>query len=233
MREVVDRFTGIAASYDTVIPFFSTFAAELVRVGAPEGPTLDMACGTGAVLSLLPAGSVGIDLTEAMLRRTAAPVCAADVATLPVRSASFDLVTCGFGVFFFPAITAALAEVARVGRRFAATTFGPGYGGFGWQRDFMRDQGFAGTAASRSTVGTADGLQAALDGWRDVRIERVTASFTFDVDTYERWFRSTSAPDVLGRFARDNAFVADWRACAAANDLVLHQDVDVIVATAP
>ena len=235
MSEVARRFTRVASTYDTVVPFFSRFADELVRVAAPSGPTLDIACGTGAVLARLPAGSVGVDLTEAMVRRTDGVACVGDVSALPVRDRAFDLVTCGFGVFFFPSIADALDEVRRVGRRFAATTFGNGHGGFAWQLDFMREQGFGGTAASRSPVVTADGLRAALvdAGFVEVRTERVAATYDFDLPTYERWYRSTAAPDVLERFAGDAVFVDAWRECAASHDLTLHQEVDVTTAVAP
>lgn len=86
-----------------------------------RGRTLDVGCGTGRDLPLLPPGTraFGIDPTLASLKkaRTRAPgallVCASAEA-LPFREGSFDTVLCGLVLCSVPSPGQALAEVKRV-----------------------------------------------------------------------------------------------------------------------
>lgn len=68
----------VAASYDTVAATYdSEWAVQLAEVtgtllahlppGLPDGPWLDLGCGTGGVTAQLPAGSVGVDCSAGML----------------------------------------------------------------------------------------------------------------------------------------------------------------------
>jgi SAM-dependent methyltransferase len=105
---------------------------------------LDVATGSGAVL--LPAAEVvgsqgqviGVDLSPAMvqrvrqeLERRAPPtieVRQMDAEDLQFPGETFDVVLCGFGLFFFPQLGQALAEFRRVLRpqgRIAVSTWGP------------------------------------------------------------------------------------------------------------
>jgi O-methyltransferase/aklanonic acid methyltransferase len=139
-------FDGAAGAYDrTGPPVFARFAERLVDLLAPAaGSTLlDVATGTGAVLwpaarRVGPSGRVtGVDLSARILAEAEAARRAAglpnvtlhkmDAERLAFPAAAFDAVTCSFGVFFFPAMQAALAEMARVcrpGGRLAVTVFG-------------------------------------------------------------------------------------------------------------
>lgn len=116
----------------------------LARVAPSAGErVLDVACGTGALTRLAaqvvgPGGrAVGLDLNPEMLavartvrRRAASAVIewhegSADA--LPFDDASFDIVTCQFGLMFFPDRAAALREMRRVlvkGGRIAVMTWG-------------------------------------------------------------------------------------------------------------
>ncbi|MGW2492722.1 class I SAM-dependent methyltransferase [Streptomyces sp. NPDC001606] len=130
--------------YETyVAPLMAPFVTALLDAADlnPGDTVLDLACGTGfaarAAAALTgPAGRVyGIDINEGMVSvaRERHPrlypdiefaVAAAD--RLPYPDATFDTVVCQQAAQFFPDLTAALTETARVTRpqgRFAATVW--------------------------------------------------------------------------------------------------------------
>jgi SAM-dependent methyltransferase len=212
--DVKERIAGVfgrsAATYDTVIPFFATFGRLLGEAaGLTEGErVLDLACGRGACLRFAakavgPRGFVlGIDLTEPMVTATAADLRAEGIANAEVRvgdaerldlpDASFDVVLCGFGVFFFPDPAAAFAECRRVlrpGGRVAASTFVSGWGGYAWADEVAREMG-RDPQPLRSPVRLAEGLRAALlqAGFDEISSVKRQARFVFaDTETYLAW----------------------------------------------
>jgi O-methyltransferase / aklanonic acid methyltransferase len=126
-------FDRAAATYGTGGPdFFGYFGRRLVEcIGIPRsGRVVDVACGTGA--ALMPAAeavgagglAVGVDLSEAMLRRAGGATEAGsgprillarmDAQQLAVRSESFDAVLCSFSLGSFPDPLSALVECWRV-----------------------------------------------------------------------------------------------------------------------
>jgi SAM-dependent methyltransferase len=128
-------FDRVAETYGTVGPdVFGYFARRLVDyVGIPRsGRVLDVACGTGAALmptaETVGAGglAVGVDLSEAMLRRAGDASHAGsvprillarmDAQQLAVRSETFDAVVCSFALGSFPDAASALMECRRVAR---------------------------------------------------------------------------------------------------------------------
>jgi ubiquinone/menaquinone biosynthesis C-methylase UbiE len=131
-ERTVRIFTGAASAYDSVIPWFAHFGRVLVDAAQPRPgeQLLDVATGRGAVL--LPAlrhlgdtgFGVGIDLTPRMVSltrkdiarkgRDRAGLLRADAEALPFSHCSFDLVTCGHALNFFPNPERALAEMMRV-----------------------------------------------------------------------------------------------------------------------
>lgn len=130
---------------------FGEWAPHLVEVaGVSLGHTvLDVACGTG-VVAREAAGRVGergkvvgIDLNPAMLAvaqrlRPDIEWRQADATQLPFADGSFDIVLCQAALMFFPDVTRALREMARVVRldgTVAVQVWGrlesqPGYGPF-------------------------------------------------------------------------------------------------------
>lgn len=132
-RMIEQIFDDTATSYDRVGPrFFSQFGERLVeRIPLARGVrVLDVATGKGAVL--LPAarrvgseGQVtGIDLSGEILKEAERLVHSDGLRNVELRKMdaehlefpdhSFDVVTCGFALFLFPDMEAALREMHRV-----------------------------------------------------------------------------------------------------------------------
>jgi SAM-dependent methyltransferase len=142
-------------------PVFRPFAADLARRAARIGPRhiLELAAGTGVLtrelIAACPAAQVtATDLNAAMVeygarRMPGAAWQQADALDLPMRDRQFDLVTCQFGVMFFPDKPAAFREVRRVltpgGRLLFSAWYGVETHGFaaalvaGLQRAFPDD----------------------------------------------------------------------------------------------
>jgi ubiquinone/menaquinone biosynthesis C-methylase UbiE len=143
---IEEIFDGAAERYDCEGPgIFQDWGARLVEWMEWRGGerVLDVATGRGAVL--VPAAQrvgrwgrvVGIDLSQKMLEQAESAAREAgldnfelykmDAEHLEFRDEIFDVVTCAFSLFFFPALDVALREmrrVLRVGGTFGATTFG-------------------------------------------------------------------------------------------------------------
>jgi len=124
-------FAAVAPRYDLLNRLLSVrqdvrwrrrLAASLA--GAPAGPVLDLATGTGdVVLAIRERAVVGADFCLDMLalarakaarRRRRAAWVTADALALPFPASSFAAVTVAFGVRNFADLAAGLAEVRRV-----------------------------------------------------------------------------------------------------------------------
>jgi O-methyltransferase/aklanonic acid methyltransferase len=215
--DIAGIFSRAATTYDAVIPFFETFARYLVDEAAPQPGqrVLDVACGLGACLRAAAheVGSsgyvLGVDFSSAMIDlarqqldgRGLSPgsvdVRVGDAEHLDLPDESFDVVVCGFGVFFFPDPTAALSEFWRVlrgGGRFVASTFVGGGGGYPWIGDIVREIRPVSSMPLRSPVATATGLTERMvhAGFVELTTRQVEARFVFpDVDSYLDWNWST------------------------------------------
>jgi demethylmenaquinone methyltransferase/2-methoxy-6-polyprenyl-1,4-benzoquinol methylase len=129
-RQYVRRlFSTIADRYDLITRILSygqdaRWKARLVNMAnvQPGERALDLACGTGDIAFAVAdrgARTIGLDITHRMLqlassRSPRVRLITGDMTTLPFRSASFDLVTTGYGLRNVPDLGAAVAEIARV-----------------------------------------------------------------------------------------------------------------------
>ena len=131
-RYVRSLFATIADRYDLITAVLSLgqdakWKQKLVTIaGVVSGErALDLAAGTGDIafaVAARGARTIGLDITHRMLqlarRRqrngTPAEFIAGDMISLPFRSASFDLVTTGYGLRNVPDLAAAVTEIARV-----------------------------------------------------------------------------------------------------------------------
>ena len=197
-----------AGSYDQEVPYFELMGRRIVGYAdlQPGQSVLDVACGAGAVL--LPAAgavgpgrtAVGIDIVAGMVRSATdrADLAGLQVATatmdaeyLGLKSASFDVVTCAFGLGFFG--LDGLREMRRVlrpGGRLVATV--RAHRGPGWEffDQLCADYGLINAAypkgrqASRGDLGDSFG-QAGLVGltWAT---DQVTVVFA-DPESWWRW----------------------------------------------
>lgn len=143
---MTDAAARMAALYDASAPAYERYWAPallrhsrhlvglLTRTTGPRR-VLEVATGTGALLPDLvevagPGGSVvAVDRSLGMLRRATAgvPRAQADALTLPIRSASIDLVVAAFVLFLVPDAPRAAGELHRVlrpGGELLAATWG-------------------------------------------------------------------------------------------------------------
>ena len=128
-RYVRELFGTIADRYDLITRVLSygqdaRWKARLTTMAAvqPGERALDLACGTGDIALAVAnrgARTVGLDITFRMvqlaaLRTRAVPFLAGDMTSLPFQSASFDIVTTGYGLRNVPDLDTAIDEIARV-----------------------------------------------------------------------------------------------------------------------
>ena len=122
-------FATIADRYDLITAVLSygqdaRWKARLVSIAKVRSGerALDLAAGTGDIafaVAARGAQTVALDLTHRMLqlaqaKSRAASFISGDMTSLPFRSASFDLVTTGYGLRNVPDLNAAIDEIARV-----------------------------------------------------------------------------------------------------------------------
>lgn len=122
-------FATIADRYDLITAVLSygqdaRWKAKLVALADVRSGerALDLAAGTGDIafaVAARGATTVALDLTHRMLQLAsqkshAASFITGDMGSLPFRSASFELVTTGYGLRNVPDLNAAIDEIARV-----------------------------------------------------------------------------------------------------------------------
>jgi ubiquinone/menaquinone biosynthesis C-methylase UbiE len=250
-QRVLRTFVEIAPTYGTgLTEFWEVFGRDLVTAAGvqPGQRVLDLACGRGACLRAAheAVGAdgfvLGVDLAPAMVELLAgelrsegtrnAEVRVGDAEHLDLPDASVDVVTCGFGVFFFPAPVVALGEcrrVLRAGGRFAASTFADGMLDYDWLPAVIAQMGL--TEALRSRRGSGSLLRSsalaqalAAAGFQEATTTTSRRRFVFpDLDAYLLWVRSHAFGAVVAQLsARDRRRFE--RECA--RHLQGHQAVD-------
>ena len=200
----IDLFDRVADSYDTVVPFFSSFGDRTAAALPPPAAgarLLDVGSGTGAVA--LAARRRGyqvsaVDGSTAMVARLSARLPAvrvADATALPFDDATFDVVTAGFVLHLLSDPQAALDEANRVlmpGGLLAFTVVGPPPEGFEpgdrshelfaeFSRYLPADSGANAPFDARGLLATA--------GFRDVTREHLQVELPLaEPETMWRWY---------------------------------------------
>jgi ubiquinone/menaquinone biosynthesis C-methylase UbiE len=254
-------FAKVAPNYDTIGPrIFATLGEMLVeRADVPRGAdVLDIATGRGAQLfaaaeAVGPSGRVvGVDLSPEMVRETASEIARRGVDQAIVRQmdaealefpdASFDRVTCGFALFFFPSPERALEEFHRVlrpGGKVAASTWGDPDPLWAWYDEIAKRHGVPGVNVGSGRFRTPAELETVLAQAGFVEVRTQLESITFVYKDEEEWWNrvwahegaitfANVAPDVLGRFKAD----AFERLRAVKQPDGLHRLARVLFATA-
>lgn len=215
---VATHFNEVAHTYDEVIPFFSSFAAQFdERIRWPETPAsvLDLGAGRGAMTArALDHGChvVAIDAAPRMVELLSgdnpgveAHVMSADSLSFPDES--FDLVVASFMIHIVPRPEATMDEALRVlksGGRIVITVPGRADGAPDPWTDEVNDlvksyrrfqpdgDGRHGNDADEQDLLTTRGLQDITSDSVDIALE------VPDGDTYWRWMTSHGA----GTFAK-------------------------------
>jgi ubiquinone/menaquinone biosynthesis C-methylase UbiE len=238
-QQIADGFSRAAATYDQIgPPIFTSFGQRLVELAhLPEGAhVLDVAAGRGAIL--FPAAErvgasgnvVGIDLAERMVKETRkeihkrqithASMYCMDAEQLPFSAASFDVVCCGFALFFLPHPERALQEWLRVlkpGGRIAVSTWGKTDERWSWYGDLLKSYPLNWQAApwfKFQALNNADALHTALSqaGFTQISISEEVREFVYANE--EEWWAAqwshgmrhlleTLSPPILERFKSD------------------------------
>jgi ubiquinone/menaquinone biosynthesis C-methylase UbiE len=93
---------------------------EILAQFAKGGPTLDLACGDGYLVSLSPDTTVGVDFSLAALKKAkklhAKFLVHADAHSLPFQNKSFELCICTGSLEHFENPAKVLSEIKRVSR---------------------------------------------------------------------------------------------------------------------
>ena len=234
-RDTWDRFSAGWKQWDaSVLGWLEPFGRTMIRHAGlrDDSVVLDVASGTGepglTVAGRVPRGRVTLtDLAERMLAVTAESAArrgltnvstrVADAGALPFDDAGFDAVLCRFGFMFFPDVTAAareLARVARPGARVCAAVWGdPAKNP--WATTVMDTIGRHVTLPAPAPGAPGLFRCAAPDtmrtlftdaGLRDVTQEEVSADMAHDTpEHYWAFMNDCAAPVVAGLARADGA----------------------------
>jgi ubiquinone/menaquinone biosynthesis C-methylase UbiE len=206
---IADVFDRAATTYDSVAgSYLSVFGSRLVqRVDVSTGDRiLDVACGKGATAlpaaaQAAPTGAVlGFDLSIEMVRAARAKaadqglenltVAVMDAENISVRSASADVVICGFSMHFLPNPLRAIEGFARIladGGKVAISEWAPMDQSWAWEDELIGELPVKGV--SSGSFDTAEALEDILSaaGLRDIQIAE--ESLAIDLADEEEWWR--------------------------------------------
>ena len=209
-NEVREYFSDASLpDYGVDARFFPSVGKRLVEfAGLKVGnKVLDVAAGRGA--SLFSAAElvgkkgevIGIDLAEGMVEATRneietrgivnASIILMDAEQLEFESETFDVVLCGFALFFFPDLERALHEFYRVLKpdgTLSTTTFGEGEFHLSWYEPLLEKYNLARDIPVTEALNHPETLQLALTkgGFDEVGISR--ESFDSIYQDEEDWW---------------------------------------------
>ncbi|GJQ34112.1 MAG: hypothetical protein JETCAE01_01220 [Anaerolineaceae bacterium] len=193
------------------LSYFPVFGERLVNASLIKrgNNVLDVACGRGAVL--FPAATrtgergkvIGIDLSEGMVEETNfdirirglnhAVALQMDSEVLQFPDSSFDVVLCGFALFFFTDLPRALSEFRRVlkpGGRLAVSTWCVDDDEtWAWYEQQRMDYGLTLKLASNA-LDNANELQNVLTGAGFANVETYIEEYDWVVPNEDAWWEA-------------------------------------------
>ncbi len=214
-------FDRASTEYGTAgCDYFNYFGERLVQMTTiPEhARVLDVATGKGAILFPLskiikyPGNITGIDISQQMVNETALEVTRQDIEgvvlqqmdaeSLQFPDNSFDVVFCGFALFFFPSLQKALAEFKRVlkpGGILAVSIWGENKTMSSWAAGQAKIMGVQQSIVV-PLMKTSQELYASLHqaAFADIHIKDETKTFTHA--TFEAWWQSLLSHGIRGYF---------------------------------
>ncbi|RXK02641.1 hypothetical protein CRV02_04185 [Arcobacter sp. CECT 8989] len=131
VKEIIEHtFDDVAKKYD-INEYFLITAQKMVKALEYKDNLniLDLSCGTGNIAILLAkkfktSKIIGVDLSASMIevaqnkakeeKLTNISFKKADVDKLRFEENSFDIITCGFGLFFYPSMTTSLKNFMKL-----------------------------------------------------------------------------------------------------------------------
>ena len=231
-RSTAGIFHRASSIYDRVGPnIFAYFGRQLVShvTFPPHARVLDVASGRGAVLfpaseALGSQGFVtGIDLAEGMTQETIREITQRGLTNAEIRlmdaehldfpDETFDVVLCGFALFFFPQLERALAEFRRVlktGGRVAVSTWGNQFDDdWDWVKELAQkylppatQEEQASSSSDEPDFDTPEGMHLIFEsaGFTDIQTRAEVAEFKYE--TLEEWWESLWSHGGRGRLER-------------------------------
>jgi O-methyltransferase/aklanonic acid methyltransferase len=205
-KSIEEIFNQAAQEYDRGGPqLFSAFGHRLVELAdvAPGTRVLDVATGRGAILFPVAekvghSGQViGIDLSSGMVQETKIEVRRAGITNVEIHqmdaeqlifpNSSFDVVICGFAIFFFSHLWRTLSEITRVLKpegRFGVSVFSRET--FPWLGELIHpylipQNSQEDQSGEQVIFNTPEGLKAifARAGFTDIRVKQESIDFVY------------------------------------------------------
>jgi ubiquinone/menaquinone biosynthesis C-methylase UbiE len=218
LKTLTDHKESIASFFDRAsqrgygnLSYFPVFGERLVNAGRVKrgASVLDVACGRGAVLfhAAARAGDIGkvigIDLSDEMVNQTNAVllergmnkaiVFRMDSEHLEFPDSSFDVVFCGFALFFFSNLPRALSEFRRVlkpGGTLAVTTWSAATDpAWTWYEEHRAAYG-ATLKLTNQLLDTPEDIHRALSGAGFVDVHTQIEEYDWVVPNEETWWEA-------------------------------------------
>lgn len=184
-------------------------------VGSPA-VLLDLACGDGYFLSLVPASvrRIGLDMSEAELRlaaeRPGLELIHGNGREIPLSTASVDQVTCHMAFMLFTGVEQVVAEILRVlkpGGTFSAVIPHPSPKGFepdlatkiyfDVRTGALAEEGLEPTKIGESATKSREGINQLMGGFREATFQEFTVKYEMNLEEAVRYFSLLYTPGQL------------------------------------